>query len=228
LSQRPLEAFSVLLAEQTTPINTLKPEHEGRAVVIGGAITETREITTKNGQKMAFVKLEDEHGEIEAILFPSAYQQTIGLWERDRVVIIRGKISSKGRDGTIGQDVKVLVDEAREVTHEQAAAYQITGRKKKVPKPTKLKATAASSGETVNKQVASPRLYIRLMRSDNTELLQQLKAIVDRTIGEREVVLVLGPDSAKQAVKLPNRIQATDDIVNELNSLVGADMVKLQ
>ncbi len=228
LSQQPLEAFSALLAEQTTPLNLLKPEHEGRPVVIGGAITETREITTKNGQKMAFVKLEDEHGDIEVILFPSAYQQTLGLWERDRIVIIRGKISSKGRDGTLGQEVKVLVDEAREVTHEQAAAYQATGRKKKVPKPTKAKATAAAGVEGIQKSIASPRLYIRLIRSDDTALLQQLKEIVDRTIGEHEVVLVLGPDSAKQAVKLPNRINASDEVVNELSGLVGAGMVKFQ
>lgn len=228
LSQQPLEAFSTLLAEQTTPLNVLKPEHEGRPVVIGGAITETREITTKNGQKMAFVKIEDEHGEIEAILFPSAYQQTIGLWERDRIVIVRGKVSSKGRDGTLGQDVKVLVDEAREVTHEQAAAYQVTGRKKKVPKPIKSKAATISGSEAVRTPSSPRRLYIRLTRSDDTELLQQLKVIVDRTIGEHEVVLVLGPDSAKQAVKLPNRIQASDDIVGELSSLVGADMVKFQ
>ncbi len=228
LSQQPLEAFSALLAEQTTPLNLLKPEHEGRPVVVGGAITEMREITTKNGQKMAFVKLEDEHADIEAILFPSAYQQTIGLWERDRVVIIRGKISSKGRDGTLGQEVKVLVDEAREVTHEQAAAYQTTGRKKKVPKPSKLKTGASNGPESVRKSVSPPRLYIRLTRSDDTELLQQLKAVVDRTIGEHEVVLVLGPDTAKQAVKLPNRIQATEDIMEELSNLVGADMVRFQ
>ncbi len=34
---------------------------------------------------MAFVKLEDRFGEIEAILFPYSYQQTVGLWERDKV-----------------------------------------------------------------------------------------------------------------------------------------------
>ena len=48
---------------------------------------------------MAFVKIEDQTGEMEIILFPNALQQTIGIWERDRVVLVRGRVSTRGRDG---------------------------------------------------------------------------------------------------------------------------------
>ncbi|QQS19673.1 DNA polymerase III subunit alpha [Candidatus Saccharibacteria bacterium] len=230
LSQQPLQAFSALLAEQTTPLNILKPEHDGRAVVVGGSIAEAREITTKNGQKMAFVKVQDEFGEIEAVLFPSAYQQTVGLWERDRVVLIRGKISIKGRDGQPGDEVKIMVDDAREITHEQAVAYQTTGRKARLPKPSKAAKKTVHKARTAAAESSSkpPRLYIRLKNSDDTALLSRLKAIVDRTVGEHEVVLVLGPDSGKQAVKLPAQIQANEAIIADLSELVGADNVKLQ
>lgn len=229
LSQQPLQAFSALLAEQTTALNVLKPEHEGRAVVIGGAITDAREILTRKGQKMAFVRVEDEYGDVELILFPSVYQQTIGLWERDRIVIIRGKVSAKDRDGGIGTEVKILVDDAREVTHEQAAAYQATGRKQRVPKPTKQKAGAtATKPADDTKPIAPPRLYVRLLKSDDTGLLQRLKEIVDMTTGEREVVLVLGPDHAKQAVKLPNRIDPSNEVLAALHELVGPENVREQ
>src|SRR5690606_9495959 len=106
---------------------------DGRAVTIGGSILDVREIVTKNGQKMAFVKMEDKHGEIELILFPGSYQQTLGLWERDRVILARGKLSAKDREGNIGEEVKVMVDDAREITAEQAQGYQATGRKLKLP-----------------------------------------------------------------------------------------------
>ena len=81
LSQHPLELYKTILGEQTVPLGELKPEHEGKSVNVGGAIVETREITTKNGQKMAFVKIEDQSGEVEIILFPNSYQRTLGLWE---------------------------------------------------------------------------------------------------------------------------------------------------
>lgn len=235
LSQQPLEAFSVLLAEQTMPINSLKPEHDGKVAVVGGAVTDAREIMTKNGQKMAFVKLEDEYGELEIILFPSTYQQTIGLWERDRIVIVRGKISAKGRDGTMGDEVKILADEAREVTHEQAAAYQATGRKQrelKTPKPkgsALSRAVAAAKAEKVEAAPKPARVYIRLLKSDDHDMLARLKGTIDDCRGDDcEVVLVLGPDTAKQAIKLPGKMNRETTSLERLQSLVGARNVVLQ
>ncbi|MBL8122249.1 DNA polymerase III subunit alpha [Candidatus Saccharibacteria bacterium] len=234
LSQQPLAAFSAMLAEQTTPLSVLKPEHDGRSVVIGGSIVDIREITTKNGQKMAFVKIEDEFGDIEAILFPSSYQQTIGLWERDRIVLVRGRLSNRGRDGNPSDDVKLMVDDAREITHEQAAAYQTTGKKAHVPKPNK-NAKLAPKAEPVAVTPPDPeepprpvRVYIRLHNSDDTQLLSTLKQLVDRSGGYHEVVLVLGPDAAKQAVKLPSRIHASEEVLQDLGELVGVENVKLQ
>ncbi|MEJ0073613.1 MAG: OB-fold nucleic acid binding domain-containing protein [Candidatus Saccharibacteria bacterium] len=234
LSQQPLEAFSVLLAEQTMPLNSLKPEHDGKVVVVGGAITDTREILTKNGQKMAFVKLEDEFGETELILFPSTYQQTLGVWERDRVVIVRGKVTAKDRDGNMGEEIKILADEAREVTHEQAAAYQKTGRKQRELKAPKRKAgalataVAAAKAERVASAPKPVRVYIRLIKSDDNDMLSRLKTTIDAQAGDSEVVLVLGPDAAKQAVKLPTRMSSDPSSLERLQSLVGAANVVLQ
>jgi DNA polymerase-3 subunit alpha len=137
LSQHPLELFETILSEQTVPINTLTADHDGQPVSVGGAISDVREITTKSGQKMAFVKLEDRFGEIEAILFPNSYQQTAGLWQRDRVVLVKGKLNAKDKSGASNGDVKVLVDEAKEITSEQAQAYKPTGQtiKTAMPKP---------------------------------------------------------------------------------------------
>ena len=238
LSQQPLEAFSVLLAEQTIPLNTLKPEHDGKAVVIGGVVTDAREILTKKGQKMAFVKVEDEFGETELILFPSTYQQTIGLWERDRVVIVRGKINAKDRDGNMTDECKILVDDGREVTHEQAAAYQETGRKQRELKVGKRKGSALATAvaaakadrgaEKVQAADRPTRVYIRLLKSDDHAMLAQLKLTIDEQQGDSEVVLVLGPDTAKQAIKLPARMSSDSASLERLQALVGAANVVLQ
>ena len=223
LSQHPLEAFELILAEQTIPLSTLKPEHDGKSVSIGGAVMEMREIMTKKGQKMAFVKIADQFSELELILFPSVYQQTIGIWERDRIVHVKGKINAKDREGNTTSDLKVLVDDAREITHEQAAAYQPTGKKKKTPKPTKKVAmvTKPSIKESIN-----PRLYIRVEQSDDTDTLMTLKNKIDSKLGETEVVLVVGPEANKQIIRLPMRVHA-EDIMSELLELVGENNVKL-
>jgi DNA polymerase-3 subunit alpha len=240
LSQHPLDAFSTLLGEQTVPLNTLKPEFDGKPVTVGGIVLESREILTKKGQKMAFVRIEDEFGETELLLFPSTYQQTIGLWERDKIIIARGKINAKDRDGNIGTEVKVLVDDGREVTHEQAMAYEGTGRKQREIKIAKRKGSAlqaAVAAAKADRTMSGPgaavagkpsRVYIRLVKSDDHAMLAQLKTTIDGQQGDSEVVLVLGPDTAKQAIKLPTRMSSEPAALERLQSLVGAGNVVLQ
>lgn len=230
LSQHPLAMYQTYLAEQTVPITELKPEHDGKGVTIGGAITDIREIMTKNGQKMAFVKLEDHFGELELILFPNAYQQTTGLWQRDRVVFVRGKVSAKDREGNMGEEVKIMVDDAREITAEQAQAYQETGKKLKPPGAKKAGSASASRPKSVGSATAAApaRVYVRLADGANQALLLSLKQAIDQCPGDTEVVLVLGPPDSKQIIKLPMRMTSDDAALTKLRDLAGASNIKLQ
>jgi len=230
LSQHPLSMYEQYLAEQTMPLQEIKPEHDGKSVTIGGAITDVREIMTKNGQKMAFVKLEDQFGEVELILFPNAYQQTTGLWERDRVVLVRGKVSAKDREGNLGEEVKIMVDDAREITAEQAQAYKSTGKKRKVPAIKKPSAAAAARKPPASAVplTAKTRVYIRLKDGGNEKLLMSLKQAIDENTGDTEVVLVLGTPESKQIIKLPMKMKAEDSALEKLRELAGSANIKLQ
>jgi len=225
LSQHPLKAFETYLEELTVPLSELKPEMDGRLTVVGGSITEMREITTKNGQKMAFIKLADMKGETELVLFPSVYQQTSGIWERDRVVLVRGKVNAKDRQtGELMQDIKILAEEAREITEEQARVYQPTGKKQKIPSAgRKLKETKAAAEKKVEK-----RVYVRLMDSQDTNLLTTLKQIIDEFKGSNEVVLVLGENDKKQIIKLPSGMDPSEDAIERLQAAVGKEQVVVQ
>lgn len=224
LSQHPLEAYKSLLGEQCTPISSLTVEHHNKAVTVGGNIIDVREITTKNGQKMAFVRIGDQSNEIEIVLFPSIYQQTIGIWERDRIVIVKGKISAQDRDGNVSDELKVLGDDAREVTYEQATAYQPTGKKPKIPKPGKTVPQKKKDNEETNK---NSRVYLRLKDSDNGELLMSLKQTIDLYQGDHEVVLVLGADDSKQIVRLPMRFAPETEALDNLSAIIGAENIKI-
>jgi DNA polymerase-3 subunit alpha len=229
LSQHPLQLFEHYLAEQTIPLSSIKPEHDGKNVTIGGAIVDVREITTKNGQKMAFVKLEDQFGETEAILFPSSYQQTIDIWVRDRIILARGKVSAKDRAGNISDEVKILVNDAREITIAQAQAYQSTGKKIKGPGARGIKSAKVAVKPTPAPVEKGPaKMYIRLNDSKNQSVLMSLKEAIDIHTGSMDVVLVLGEAAQKQVIKLPSGIAPNDEVLARLASLVGAENVVVQ
>ncbi len=227
LSQHPLETFRTFLNEQTVPISGLKPEHHGKSVAIGGAVTDVREITTKSGQKMAFVKLEDQSGELEMVLFPGSYQQTLGLWERDRVMLIRGKVNARDKDGNQSGEIKVMVDDAREITAQQAEGYQATGKQVKAPKA-RVKPKPSPGAKPLEAKTNPERLYIRLLNSDDEQTLISLKRAIDSHQGNTEVILVLGEAAKKQAIKLPGGINRESDGLNQLEALVGSDNVVLR
>ncbi len=229
LSQHPLELFETFLSEKTVPLNSLSVEHDKKSVNIGGAITDVREITTRNGQRMAFVKIEDRYAEIEVVLFPGSYQQTVGLWERDRVVLIKGKVNGRDKEGNQAAEVKVMVDDAREITAEQASAYQGTGKKVKPPQKrasSVVKKTVnpeAVEHPTPSVELAAPRVYIRLHSTNDEQTLLTLKETIDSHHGNTEVVLVLGEAAKKQAIKLPGGIDSDSDGLDKLKALVGSD-----
>jgi DNA polymerase-3 subunit alpha len=199
-------------------------------VIVGGSILDVREIMTKSGKKMAFVKIEDRTSEVEVILFPNSYQQTLGTWQRDRVVLIRGKISAKDRNGEIGDEVKILVDDAREITIQQAQQYEATGRKKKTPKAAKVSRIAmARQSIEVDPVVQTPaKLYVRLDSGSDTQALLTLKQTIDAHSGQTDVILVLGSPDSRQVIKLPGGINPESPGVSQLAELVGADNVRLQ
>jgi DNA polymerase-3 subunit alpha len=210
LSRHPLEAYETMLSEQTVPLNNLQAGHDGKPVTVGGIITDVRDITTKNGRRMAFVKIEDNFGELEIVLFPGSYEKNSDLWKRDTVVIIKGKVNSRDKEGNNTGEVKVMVDEAREITVDQAAAYQPVGQTKAAPQAT----------------VALPviqRVYIRLGNTGDEQTLQSLKKTIDNNQGDTEVVLVLGENSSKQAIKLPGGINRASAGLDQLKQLVGTD-----
>ncbi|HVV67352.1 MAG TPA: DNA polymerase III subunit alpha [Candidatus Saccharimonadales bacterium] len=207
LSRHPLEAFEVMLSEQTIPLNSLQAEHDGKMVTIGGIVTSVRDITTRNGKKMAFIKIEDNFGELEIILFPGNYEQFASQLQQDQIALIRGKVNSRDKEGKSTGEVKVLVENVRGITTEQAAAYQPSGEKKELP--------------TAEAKPVSERVYIRLNNTGDEETLLSLKQTIDSHQGDTEVVLVLGEATSKQAIKLPGGIDPESEGLDALKQLVG-------
>jgi DNA polymerase-3 subunit alpha len=216
LSQHPLEPFDTMLNEMAVPLNSISLEHDGKDANVGGAISYVREITTKKGQRMAFIGIEDRYGIIEAVVFPNNYEQSSSLWQRDKVVLVRGKISARDREGNDSGEIKIIVEKVREINSEQAKSYQSTGEKvmlSAVPAPEKTSAE---------------RVYIKLASTSDEKTLVSLKEAIDAHSGSTEVVLVLGTDKTKQAIRLPGGIDTKNGSLDSLQELVGADNIVIQ
>ena len=226
LSAHPLEDYKMWLSEQTVATILVTPNLHGKAVTIGGVVLESREILTKKGQKMAFVKIADEFGEMELILFPGVYEKSGDLWQRDTVVTLTGKISGEDKEGKVSSSAQILVDSAREVTHKEAKNYVPSMKKQKPPKVRVPRATEKAPAPS--KEVTPKRLYIKLSEGGDQEMLRGIKKLIDDHSGSTEVVLVLGDTEDRQVIKLPMKVESSKEIRTSLRALVGDKNVILK
>lgn len=74
----------------------------GKKVTVGGVIMEAKQVVTKkNNQEMAFIKIFDGGGEIEAVVFPKTYVEVKSIIQKEQVVILSGKFDKREEDYSI-------------------------------------------------------------------------------------------------------------------------------
>jgi len=237
LSRHPLDGYGGYLEENAVPISDINTTMDNKAVTIGGVVTTIRSITTKNGARMAFVKIEDKSGECELIVFPGVYEKLNSVWQQDQVVIAKGKVNYKDRDGNMGQELKILVDQANQVLEEDAKAYQATGKKPKTPKgttPIKKNDGTPPGLPPLDQPKASlsspsvPKLFVHLKDPNDNERLLALKRVASEHPGETELILVLGEESAKTALRMPFKIAIKDELTKKLHEFFDPNCIAVK
>lgn len=216
LSQHPLEQYEKILIGEAFPIQMLKEGMDGQIVQVGGTLVGIREIITRNGSKMAFVRLADLTSEIELVVFPKVYAASEVLWKRDNVVLVKGRFAGRDRQsGAPTDELKILVEEVRLITPKEAVDYKPNGRKSHLGDPRRT-LNRSPKVDPVNQ-----KLYIRVEDSANQPLLMNLKEQLDQFSGETEVVIVTGPNDNKQIMRLPQTIQINEESLRAVATIFG-------
>lgn len=76
---------------------------EGREITIIGLITNRRKITTRKGDVMCILQIEDLTGQIEMVAFPAVWSQYAALIEKEDKLMLKGKIATKREEGEATQ-----------------------------------------------------------------------------------------------------------------------------
>src|SRR5512136_1864444 len=107
VSEHPVaQALAQLQSEVTHTSSELNEDLDGCKAVMIGAVIGSRTIQTKKGDTMGFIQLEDVQGTYECVAFPRTWKQTQDLWQKDKIVLVRGTIDGKGKVP------KILLDSA--------------------------------------------------------------------------------------------------------------------
>jgi DNA polymerase-3 subunit alpha len=148
VSEHPLQEFAEQLAQITVAVNDLN-KRQGK-VRVAGVVTQVKKITTKKGEMMAFVGLEDLGGKVEVLVFPKLFISSAPLWIAGARLVVEGTMSDK--EG----EMKILANSAQELSRELLDTLR------------PLKATSAEA-------TAPVRFVIRLPAGMSREALEALQ-----------------------------------------------------
>ena len=110
VSGHPLDKYRERLEKRETNIKKIKEEmKDDMLTMVAGIVEEAKEITTKKGDRMAFLKVADFADRIEVVVFPKLFVESKALLVADKCVAIKGRISNRnGEISLIAEAVKEL------------------------------------------------------------------------------------------------------------------------
>ena len=97
ISSHPLAGLKKYVRKKAHLIETLTNKDVKRKITLAGIVESVKKITTKKGETMAIVFLEDPSGKIEVTLFPRTFAEAAGyLEEPDTILVVAGTLDSRG------------------------------------------------------------------------------------------------------------------------------------
>ncbi len=119
VTEHPLSSIRDQLRRKAdTTIAELERRRDGEVVTVGGIVTAVRQMTTKRGEAMVFLRVEDVTGGVDTVVFNSTYANARELCTTDRVLIVKGRVDRKeGETKLVAMEVAAFeaVPEKREV-----------------------------------------------------------------------------------------------------------------
>jgi DNA polymerase-3 subunit alpha len=113
ITGHPLDRFQADMSRYAS-VNTSGLElYAGKdsQVTIGGIVTDYQDKPTKSGNgRVAFFKLEDQYGQVKAVVFPKAYEKLQPVLGGDEPLLVTGKVVDEGEGES--SDYKIFVDDA--------------------------------------------------------------------------------------------------------------------
>ena len=241
LSGHPLAQHEAELRQRATVTSTKLAElPEGSPVVMGGLVAGTRRVTTRKGEQMLFLTLEDLTGTVEVVVFPRVFREGRELFERDRAILVTGRTNSvessarfRGRRGVqaapppdegVAGVLPADEDEAAVARDADESAPEIKIIAESV--------VALGNTEAPATRESAKTLYVRLNGEDPAKAPEDLLDLKTRQLlqahrGNCALILYVAPEGGEAVGRDSGfRVDGGEELVEELRKRFGPDNVR--
>ncbi len=181
---------------------------DGQTVTVFGIIRDITVKISKKHEKFAFVRLQDSSGEMEILVFPSAYKEYFPLLTDDAVIAVQGRIS-------------VSEDELPKVIASEMAPVLPNGRYESRPSPfTGGKyGKKHASNAPVTEITPDYKFYLRVISIDSAEAKNAI-SVIEANRGSVPVIFY-DCERKKYVQRADLKISPTDKAMGALKRILG-------
>ena len=113
-SSHPLDNLQTFFeSKRVKPIKDALEMKNNQLVILGVMVNKVRKITTKKGEVMAFLSIEDKSGTNDVIVFPRVYQEIKEQLQDGKPILIAARISVKNDEKSLIMEKGQYIDETK-------------------------------------------------------------------------------------------------------------------
>ncbi len=229
ISKHPIKEIGSFLKDIAKPITEIlqmPARNRFDNLQIVGIITKIQKVFTRNNEPMLFVRLEDLSASIEVLVFPALLKSTSHLWQEDKIVLIKGRVSDKDAVS------KFLANEAEEVDLEKIKKAQKTVNKKIDNSYKSYKGIASrllvACDDRIDTINSSSVVLTTLPLSVTQEKLEELKTVFTNHPGENKVYLLFNEGGRIRKINSNFSVQINETLIQEIERIVGKGLVEIK
>lgn len=242
VSGHPYAHWGKALKDYLIPLSKIYDLPDGQFVKVGGIVTFEKTITTKKGDAMAFVGLDDIEGMAELIVFPRSYALCRDILAEDNILLVSAKVSKRD-----GEEAKLLVnsviagneEEMPELVEMLKNGMWITETKSKGNHPQPLLGKEGGTNNTVPQfqtrgSVASLKgsvekyLCIILQARPDQEMIEGLRSVFQLNPGLDRVCLIVESGGQKRRIETDYSVAISSELIDVVASVVGRQNVSVE
>ncbi|GLT17258.1 DNA-directed DNA polymerase [Vibrio zhanjiangensis] len=111
LTGHPVNAYIKELGKYTSyRLKDATPTRRDQSVTVAGLVIAARVMTTKRGNRIGIMTLDDRSGRMEVMLFSDALDQYAELLEQDRILVVSGQVSFDDFNGGLKMTAREVMD----------------------------------------------------------------------------------------------------------------------
>jgi len=218
VSEHPLEGLGKYWQKHFDLIYQLK---DGDSAKISGIVNTMRRITTKKGDIMLILTIEDPSGNLEVTIFPRTYKEYGEQIEEDKAFTFAGNVNTRNEElQLIANKLEPLNLDATLTKVKAAQMYGDFEREIEEDLPEKNQSVSLDFSTQLKEKVSNNPLVIKIISQNSPDIknkLFKLKELLENNIGTQKVILEIDGHIRKTNIQVNNSTELQNKIELILN-----------